>query len=72
MKNHVKSPMDLALKIGANKFQQATGCINAVGIKEFSTYKNDGTPVSNYNYPFVLIFMPKYHMPTTNSPDKFT
>lgn len=72
MKNHVKSPMDLALKIGAEKFKQATGCINMVGLKGFSTHTKDGALVVKPNYPFELIFMPQYHMPTTNTADKFT
>lgn len=36
MKNHVASPMDIKLKIGAFKFMQATWCINQVGLREFS------------------------------------
>jgi len=71
MKNHVKSPMDIQLKIGSFKFIQGTNCINTVGLMDFSTHTRDGTPVTNFKYPFLIIFVPKYHMSTINSAEKY-
>jgi len=43
---------------GSHKFATATPYVQTIGLSDISNYTQDGTLVSNPNYPFELIFEP--------------
>jgi len=53
--NHV---IPQAVLVKLNKFQQASGCIDMVGVSDACTYTQDGKKVANPEFPFEVIFEP--------------
>jgi len=51
--NHIAAPPVYAIPL-AKKFEQASGCIEAVGLSDVSEYTQAGTKVTNANFPFKL------------------
>jgi len=53
--NHA-APQDALLKL--NKFQQASGCIDMVGLSDACTYDQNGHKISDPVFPFLVEFEP--------------
>jgi hypothetical protein len=66
--NHVAPPSAL---VSLNKFQQASGCIDMVGLSDVASYTQDGTKVSP-NFPFELQFEPTSAAKATQTDKKKT
>lgn len=49
-------PQEALVKL--NKFQQASGCIDMVGLSNACTYTQDGKKVANPEFPFEVVFEP--------------
>jgi len=55
LSNHV-APSDALIKLG--KFQQASACINMVGLSEAASFGQDGKAVAEAEFPYEILFEP--------------
>merc|ERR1712072_548265 len=67
--NHV-APAAALVKL--NKFQQASGCIDMVGLSDVCAYTQDGKTVASPNFPFELYFEPTAAAKATQNDEKKT
>ncbi|KAL4497159.1 hypothetical protein ABPG72_019479 [Tetrahymena utriculariae] len=56
--NHIPPPEGLQVTVVADKFSQGTKIVQFLGLRTFSEYTQDGKPVSNPNFPYMLTFKP--------------
>jgi len=58
--------------VALHKFQQASGCIDMVGLSDACTYTQNGERVKNPVFPFQIIFVPtgKVEFPDTKKSNK--
>ncbi|EAR87006.1 peroxidase, putative (macronuclear) [Tetrahymena thermophila SB210] len=67
--NHIPQPEGLQLKVVADKFSTGTKIVQFLGLRKFSEHTQDGKPVPNPNFPYMLTFKPYQYVKDFFTPD---